>query len=659
MRPATSDRRDIFTVVLGTAGHIDHGKSTLVRRLTGIDPDRLPEEKAREMTIDLGFAPLVLPSGKTVGVIDVPGHERFVKNMVAGATGIDVGMLVVDANEGVMPQTREHVEIMQLLGVRAGLVALTKIDVAGPEMTALATADVRESLRGTSFGAVEIVPVSSVTGEGIERLLAEIERICREVGPRQATGPFRMPIQRVFSAKGFGTIVTGVPVSGRLGIGDSIEILPPRFRGKVRGIQAYKSEAEEARAGQSSALNVADIDYKAVARGMVAVEPGAFEATTLVEAELQHLASSRRPLRHRETVRFHAGTEETIGEVALLEAKELAPGATALVQLRLRAPVVVVPGDRFILRRHAESRTIGGGLILGASDHRFKAGKAHVLEALRKKREALGDPVRVLEEALRAAGTGPLSPAQLRPKTGLAEGDLAAALAALVEKGRAVMLRNGALYVHRDGFERAESRIEEALDAIFRKDPLRVAVERLELKGRAGLADDLFDAALEALLRAGRLAKADEIRIQKPGRAVALSGAQAALRERMLDLFRRAGFAPPSAEEAAQALGLSRKQGVHELKRIAGLLVEEKALVEVAQGMWFSREAVDAAREALFDEFRRAAAAGDEFSASIYREKLRTTRKFAIPLLEYFDAAGLTIRKGASRVLRVALPPKQ
>lgn len=657
MHEKAAARPDIFTVIVGTAGHIDHGKSTLVRRLTGIDPDRLPEEKAREMTIDLGFAPLRLPNGKTVGMIDVPGHERFVKNMVAGATGIDVGMLVIDANEGVMPQTREHVEIMQLLGVRAGLVAVTKVDVAGPEMTALAIEDIREGLKATTFGAVEIVPVSSVTGEGIERLLAEIQRACEACGPRRAVGPFRMPIQRVFSAKGFGTIVTGVPISGRIAVGALLEIVPPGVRGKVRGIQAYRADAQEARAGHSSALNVADVDYKTVVRGMVAAEPGVFEGARLVEARLEHLASARRPLRHREAVRFHVGTAEALGEVAILEGKELPPGGSGLVQLRLRDPVVVAPGDRYILRREAEARTIGGGVVLGTSAHRLKSGKAFVVEALRRKEAAIGDPRRVVEEALRAAGERPLATARLRVRAGLAERDLPPILQALQSEKLAVPLRHAALYVHREAFDAARARVQTTLDAIFEKEPLRVHVERLELRGRARLQEDLFDAALESLLAERRIARVDEGRVAKAGRAVALTEAQASLREKALALFREAGFAPPSMEEAAAKLGLARKQDAAELRKIAGLLREEKELVEVAPGMFFAREAADAARAAVFAEFRRAQAASEEFSASVYREKLGTTRKYAIPLLEHFDAAGLTVRRGASRVLKVPLPP--
>jgi selenocysteine-specific elongation factor len=650
-------RPDIFTVIVGTAGHIDHGKSTLVRRLTGIDPDRLPEEKAREMTIDLGFAPLRLPNGKTVGMIDVPGHERFVKNMVAGATGIDVGLLVVDANEGVMPQTREHVEIMQLLGISSGLVALTKVDVAGKELVELATEDLRSFLQSTFLEKAPVFPVSSHTGEGIDALLAAIQRAVEKVGPRRAAGPFRMPIQRVFSAKGFGTVVTGVPVSGRVRAGDAVEIVPLGKTGKVRGIRAYMADADEARAGHSSALNVSDLDYHEVARGMVAAEPGAFEGATLVEARLQHLASSKRPLRHLSTVRFHVGTAEALGEVAILEGRELAPGAAGLVQLRLREPVVVAPGDRFILRRHAEAHTLGGGVVLGTGAHRLKQGKSFVVDALARKEAALADPSRlkVVEEALRAEGGAPAAPARLRVRTGLGEAEIARALEKLAAEKRAVAVHRGALFVHQEAFEAARAKLLAIVEGIYAKEPLRVHVERLELRSAAKLADDLFDAALDALVATRRLERIDAERIRKSGRAVALSDEQEKLRADLLDLFKGARFQPPSIEEAAAALKLPKKREP-DVKKLLQLLVEEKELVLVAPGMYIVREAIDAARAAVIDECRRSAAAGEDFSASLIREKLETTRKYAIPILEHFDGAGLTVRKGSSRVLRAPRP---
>ncbi len=646
-------RPDIFTVIVGTAGHIDHGKSTLVKRLTGIDPDRLPEEKSREMTIDLGFAPLRLPGGKTVGMIDVPGHERFVKNMVAGATGIDVALLVVDANEGVMPQTREHVEIMTLLGIRTGLIALTKVDTAGADLAALAADDVRSYLAGTFLERAPVIPVSSLTGEGIERLLAEIEAVCRRLGPRKAAGPFRMPIQRVFSAHGFGTIVTGVPVSGIVRAGDHVEVLPLGKGGKVRGIEAYRAEALEARAGHSTALNVSDLDYKEVARGMVVAAPGCFEGATLVDARLRYLRSARRRLKHLSTVKLHAGTAEVTGEVALLEGKDVAPGAETFVQLRLHEPAVVAPGDRFILRLHSPAVTIGGGVVLGTSRHRLKAGKPFVIEALAAKEKALGDPVRYVEETLRAARAGPVAAARLRVEAALDAAGLDRALAALTKDGRAVALHRGARYVHRDGLEAARAAVQAALEGLYAKQPLRLFVERLELKTEAALPDDeLFDAALESLAKerkVERLAEGD--RVRKPGRTASLTPEQEKLRARLHDLYREARFQTPSPDEAAAKLDLPAKR-VAEVKKVLALLGEEGLVLEVAPGILFAREALEEAKAALFDEFRK----GGAFSASAYRERLGTTRKYVIPLLEHFDALGLTVRRGADRFLKVPLP---
>jgi len=652
----SGERPDIRTVIVGTAGHVDHGKSTLVRTLTGIDPDRLPEERDRGMTIDMGFAPLKLPCGKTVGVIDVPGHERFVKNMVAGAAGIDVGLLVVDANEGVMPQTREHLEIMQLLGIRAGLSALTKVDTAGEELAALAEEDLRKALQGTFLEAAPIVHVSSHTGAGIPALRREIERACLAAPAHKAEGPFRMPIQRIFSAKGMGTVVTGVPVSGRVRAGDAVEVFPLGALGRVRGVQAYRSEADAARAGQSSALLCADLDPKALARGMVVGEPGSLEGATLFEARLHHSAGPRRrALAHLTTVRVHTGTAEAIGEVALLESKELAPGASALVQLRLREPVVALPGDRFIIRRHEESRTLGGGVILGAGAHRLKTGKAFVIDALSRKEAALADPTRaaLLEETLRARGGDPSDARLLRVRTGLAAEALAKALGGLQSGGRVVPLRRGALFVHADALEAAKARLLALVEGLYAKDPLLVHVERTALRAAAEQAEDLFDAALDALLASRRLERVDAERLRKAGRAVALSPEQEALRASVIALFERARFQPPSVEEAAQALAIPKKRE-HEVGRMIRLLADEKVLVLVAHGVWIDRPALEEARALVLAECARAAAAGEDFSAAAIRDALGTTRKWLIPILEHFDATGVTVRRGSTRVAKGA-----
>ena len=324
----------IARVVVGTAGHIDHGKSSLVRALTGRDPDRLKEEKDRELTIDLGFAPLDLGDGRRVGMIDVPGHERFVKNMVAGATGIDLVLLVVAADDGVMPQTREHLEILTLLGIQRGLIAITKIDMptVDEDLIELVELDVEELVQGTFLEQAQVLRVSAHTGAGLDALRAALAEQVDRVEPRPVDGPFRLPVQRVFSAKGFGTILTGVPLQGRAAVGDVLEVVTARgpLKGKVRGLQAYGEKVEAVEAGHSSAVNLSDVDRKAVARGDVVATPGIFSAHDMWEVRLRHLASQSRPLRQRETVRFHVGTSEVLGEVVILDHAELPPGADGM-----------------------------------------------------------------------------------------------------------------------------------------------------------------------------------------------------------------------------------------------------------------------------------------------------------------------------------------
>ena len=362
----------IFNVVIGTAGHIDHGKSTLVEKLTGIHPDRLPEEKARGLTIDLGFAPLTLKSGQRIGVIDVPGHEKLVKNMVAGATGIDLVLLVVAADDGVMPQTREHVSIMDLLGLTEGIVVLSKIDMVDSDLRELVKDDIQETLRGTFLENAPVVELSSVTGEGLDKLLDVIHARIAILKPKETSGIFRMPIQRVFSSKGFGTVVTGVPLRGTTVLGDTLEVVPLGKKGRVRGIHAYREATDMARAGHSSAINLTDVDYREVHRGMVLTQPGYFQGSTMFEASLKYLASNTRPLPHQTSIRLHLGTVEGLGKVYLLEKKTVEPGEEAYVQFRLDEPIVAAPGDRFVLRLHSPLETIGGGEILDQSRWRLK-----------------------------------------------------------------------------------------------------------------------------------------------------------------------------------------------------------------------------------------------------------------------------------------------
>ena len=477
---------EIQPIVIGTAGHIDHGKSTLVRALTGVDPDRLKEEKARGLTIDLGFAPLELPDGRLVGIVDVPGHEKFIKNMVAGASGIDLVVLVVAADDGVMPQTREHLSIMSLLGVERGMVALTKVDIVDPELVELAEEDVQEAARGTFLDGAPIFRLSAVSGVGMEEFKAALFAAAGEIEPRSEEGVFRMPVQRVFSSKGFGTIVTGIPQSGDVQVGDVLEILPGGHKGKVRGLQAYKQKTERARAGHSTAVNLADVSHKEVRRGCVAAEPGYFRAMRMVGARLTVLGDLERPLQNRSAVRLHTGTAETLGEVVLLDAPELAPGATGLVQFRLEEPVVCAPGDRFILRQASPLVTLGGGRILEESRHRLKRFKGFVLEELGRQEGSLETPGELVEVLLARAGeelqsAKDLSVASKRPLE-----ETRGILADLAARGLAIEEEKSQRWLHSDTLEAALERVRAAIDAWFEKNPMREVMDVRDLRTELG-----------------------------------------------------------------------------------------------------------------------------------------------------------------------------
>jgi len=461
---------EIYNVVVGTAGHIDHGKSSLVKHLTGIDPDRLPEERDRGLTIDLGFAPMKLTSGETIGIIDVPGHERFIKNMVAGASGIDLVILVVAADDSVMPQTREHLDIMTLLGVSRGLIAVNKIDLVEGDLVELVKEEIAETVRGTFLEDAPMIPVSAQTGEGIEDLREAVESHIRGLPPRDEGGVFRMPIQRVFSARGHGTVITGVPTSGHVEPGDRLEVLPLSKSGRVRGLQAYKVTVDRARAGHSTAINLTDIDYRAVHRGMVAATPGYFRATTMVEVRLRALEGIRAPLYSQMPVRFHSGTSEEVGKLYLLDCKSLAAGDEALAQVRLASPVVVAPGDHYVIRQESPMITLGGGEILDRSRWRLKTGKDHVIDALSRKEAALGSPEEFIASVVVEDPFQKISIEEICHRAALGKDEGKDHLDRLVERG-VIRVGVGGEFFSSEGLERGGERVLDALDQAFRADP--------------------------------------------------------------------------------------------------------------------------------------------------------------------------------------------
>jgi selenocysteine-specific elongation factor len=635
---------EIQPIVIGTAGHIDHGKSTLVRALTGIDPDRLKEEKARGLTIDLGFAPLTLPDGRLVGIIDVPGHERFIKNMVAGASGIDLVVLVVAADDGVMPQTREHLSIMGLLGVSRGMIALTKIDAVDAEMVELAEEDVRETVAGTFLEDAPLFRVSAISGEGLEEFRSALFAAAAEIEPRSQEGVFRMPVQRVFSSKGFGTVLTGIPVAGRVSTGDTLEVLPGGLKGKVRGLQAYKQSTDTARAGHSTAINLSDVSHKDVHRGCVVATPGFFRAMRMVGARLTALPDLERAIQNRTQVRLHTGTTEVLGEVVILDKAELAPGETGLVQLRLEDHVVCAPGDPFILRLASPLITLGGGVILEESRHRLKRFKEFVLDELGRQEESLQSPLELLEVVLMRSGESLRSVEELEVEIKRSREETRGLLADLAQRGAVVTADKGQRWLHSDGLERALGKLLAAIEGWFQEHPLREVVDTRDLRTLTGFEPAFLNFLLEEESARGGLSVQAGGKVRLAGREVGLDEGARELAQGLCAKLEEAGFQPPSLAELAIELGRPEA----ELRPVVEMLLDQGELVALSKELFLTGTVAERGREAV----RQNCEAHGQLEIPALRDVLGTSRKFLIPLLERFDSEGLTLRQGGHRVLK-------
>jgi selenocysteine-specific elongation factor len=490
-------------VVMGTAGHIDHGKTQLIKTLTGIDTDRLKEEKERGITIDLGFAHLRFANDTEVGVIDVPGHERFVRNMLAGVGGIDLVMLVIAADEGVMPQTREHLAICQLLRIKDGLVALTKTDLVDEDWLGLVTEDTHAFLKGTFLEGKPIVPVSAKTGQGIDELKQVLQTLVADVPPKQLAGKFRLPIDRVFTIRGFGTVVTGTLFSGSIRVEDRVEIYPKGIEVKVRGLQVHNESVPEAIAGQRTAINLQGIEKVELERGDVLGRPGEFSPTFMLDAFLQHLPDAPRPLRHRARVRLHLGTSELMGRVILLDRDALAPGEEAYVQYRLEAPAIALPHDRYVIRSYSPVQTIGGGVLLDVQPAKHRRGAAGL--GTHFQLLASGAPEAIIAHHLKQAGHAGLRVLEFLPRTELPEMRLRQVAAALRQSGQARAV-NADLgwYLHTEAFTALINELRNHLANYHRENPLKpnISIEELRAKVR-GLGERVCLLALEQLRQQG------------------------------------------------------------------------------------------------------------------------------------------------------------
>jgi selenocysteine-specific elongation factor len=629
-------------VVVGTAGHIDHGKTSLVKALTGIDTDRLPEEKARGITIDLGFAFLEEPGGLTIEIVDVPGHERFVKNMLAGVGGIDLAMLVIAADEGVMPQTREHLAICSLLHIKAGLIALTKADMVEPDWLELVREDVAGAVRDTFLAGAPILPVSAKTGQGLDELRAALRTLAQSVPQRGTDQLPRLPIDRVFTVRGFGTVVTGTLTAGALGVDDRVEVFPRKTEAKIRGLQTHGHPVTSARAGQRTAVNLQGLERAAIARGDVVGLPGTLVPSMLVDGTLELLKDAVRPLRSRARVRFHVGTSEIMARAILLDRTELAPGETSFARFRLEGQLVARPGDRFVVRSYSPVVTIGGGTLLDVDPPRFKRRGPALVAHLTLLQT--GDPEAVLEEHVRHVGAAGVRLATLAGRVAFGPAQLKGLLDALQAAGRVIAVERD-WFIHPESFARLSTLVVDTLTAFHHAGPLKPGMSREELRSRAGGADERVFAFLLSALSADGTVKTERDKARLASHEVRLSPDQQRVVDRLEDDFLRAEAAPPSAEEALGRAGLGGGDEEHELFQV---LVQAGKLVRVKESLFFHARALDTIQTKLVALLRER----KEIGPADIKDLLGISRKYAIPLLEFFDQRRVTARVGERRILR-------
>ncbi len=615
--------------VVGTAGHVDHGKSTLITALTGMDPDRLREERERGMTIDLGFAWARLPGGADVGIVDVPGHLDFIRNMLAGIGSIDAVLLVVALDEGVMPQTREHLAILGLLGIQRGVVALTKRDLVDEEWTALAREDVTLALRGSPLAAAPLVEVSATARTGLDELLATLERVLGETPPRRDTGRPRLPIDRAFTMSGFGTVVTGTLLDGSFAVGDEVSVVPGGIGGRVRGLQTHRRPLDVARPGSRVAMNLSGIDKDALARGMVVIRPGTMTPASVLAVRLAVLASASGPLEHDESVKVHVGSAEAMARVTVLEGDAIAPGASAWTQLRLAAPVAVAVGDRLVVRRPSPSETIAGGAVADLAPARMRR-RAETVAALERR------TVPSAASRFLASLDVPRSAAEAAERSGLDAAARDAAVAELLAAGRAVRLADTLLA--RDAFESLATHVERLCALAHRRAPLRPGIAREEVRSALDLAPKRFTALVGQLVSEGRIVERGAT-LALPGHEPRLSEDQEARWARARTALGHDPSRPPSAAQLESDFGLDRELVV--------ALAERGDLVRIGTDTVFLPDAVSHFAAAVVEEL----VARGSITVARARDLSGSSRKHVLPLLQLLDDQGLTRRQGDDRVL--------
>jgi selenocysteine-specific elongation factor len=632
-------------VILGTAGHIDHGKTALVKALTGVDTDRLKEEKERGITIELGFTFLDLPSGIRLGIIDVPGHEKFVKHMVAGVWGIDLVALVIAGDEGVMPQTREHLDICRLLNVKKGLIVLTKMDLVDRDLLDMVKEEVTEIVQGTFLKGAPILNVSAITGEGIPDLLSTLDHLSQEIKGRSADGLFRLPIDRVFVMKGFGTVVTGTMISGSLSVGETVQILPSGLEGKVRNLQVYNRSVEKAVAGERAAINLQGIETSVIERGDVLIRPGTLRPTQLIDAYLEYLPNTSRSLKHRTRQRFHIGTTLVNASIFLLDKEELAPGDGGFVQLRLERPVMALPQDRFVIRGTSAIQTIGGGVILDSHPDKHKRYSPSIMADLRLFKE--GTSEQALHQHVHHSGMGGITFEDLLTRVEIPPSEVRSTLKEMAEKGDLLWIDAEKLKViEKRQYQGLRNMALGQLTEFHQRFPMKSGLSKEELRTKLPPEVDikLFQILVSELIQSKEVVlEKDKLRL--PGHQIS-SADEKGLVKRVEAAVLKGGLQPPSSKELSEEW--SEKED--EVRSIFEHLVHEGVLVKIKGEIYFHRIPFENLKKELVNHLKN----HQEITTPQFKEMTKASRKYAIPLIEYFDQIKLTIRLGEKRVLRGA-----
>lgn len=635
------------SIIVGTAGHIDHGKSALVRALTGIDPDRLPEEKKRGITIDLGFADLDLGDVR-IGFVDVPGHERFVRNMLAGAHGIDLVTLVVAADEGVMPQTREHFDICRLLNIRHGLIVVTKTDLVEDELLPLVRDEIAELVAGSFLEGAPILTVSARSGNGLDELRAALRQMALDIPARSSDTVARLPVDRAFTMKGFGAVVTGTLVSGEIKEGDDLELLPQGLRVRARGVQVHGHAVPQALAGQRTAVNLGGIDTASIERGMVLAPVGRLHPAQIMDVQLDVLSSASRPLRSRARVRVHIGAAEVLGRLRVLNnTGTLEPGARGFAQLRLETPVVALPDERFIVRSYSPSMTIAGGRILNPSTGKHRGKElARVREQLTGLLEA--DHARRLAIFVELAGPFGLKLTDIAGRTGLNDARLSKAASEAAASG-AIVEADG-VFLSTESFAQLGRATVDAVAAHHKREPLSRGLARETLRERHfnHAPPEIFRAVLARLEQQGQLVSEKDL-VRARNHTLDLSSADGQLRDRLARVYEEAGLEAPSLDEAMERAGVATAQRAH-ARKILQLLIDARLVVRLQGDLFFHQKPLEGLRQKL-QEYAAQHEPERSIDVSAFKDLAGVSRKYAIPLLEYFDSQRVTVRQGDKRII--------